>query len=1048
MSLMNLLKKTIGFIAVFSTVPGAYALTARPSVVGTAISRMPTMTAYVSGSTGTTATTSSLLENSECIDAYTSCLKGSDVCGENFEECTNNTLFFSKKSLCASTLMQCSTSGITSLFGTGNQTSLATQNSDGEYTYPTAGSVLGQLISAAEISNRYDTSDCVKRYTSCLKKDDVCGTDFELCTSNTEFKKQKLFCESTLARCQSDGIKELFGTTNTSANPTADSRVGIMISEGAALAAVNAVSTCYKVVDQCFLNACATNPYKCKEGSSQEIIKYVENVNNTDGVLVSTAGEDFVQTTINRSEVSGFLKNSCLETIGGNKYCYATFIGNGSMPTNSQLRDEDNRDEIYSEAYSSRMNDSMRAKIDDLITQFDKKAKERCAETIISCAMRTCGEGSGAACYASAFNSSNTVKGVTNPSTMETIKIGCEAVVNSDTACQYAGATFDNTTGVLMFEEDSLFDKLFTAPDDTDATNPDPVGAVASLNAKLSTSYNQAALDNMKKQCQQVATNCVKSMCGTDYQNCYRNRTDIYSTLTNTGNDSFDSSMNKVGGVLDHTIVLGLCLNTVKANSFCEEHIKAEMARSSADSSYSVNSWGSGITNARDGWLDAGNYGITAEVQDIDADGNLLCTTADNGNGTAGRCDDASGMYIYPKMVSQTTYAENLAERQVFRDLIADLEMEAQAKYNAKLTKQQNMCMSSNSGGIMGNKDMGSTFLWVKLKNNKVPSNYTVSGLQTKDFVASNDLYGSFCRIRVTIQSDDKYIQDAIRDGADWATAYYAAGDTFTCGSWIPSSVLEEISENVGSAAREDAEAEQPKIAGWMTALGVLGGGTGGGFFGDAVATGDIFGGLTGLQSNKKSGSNSKTAEDYANNCETFADRVKGELDTENSFPDVNSYVNAAITAAKNAKVPSSNINNVTKALSEYNSARTAYSRATSSDRGYSAKQTAANNKRTALQTALETLKTDCDLFSSNYDEDKAEATRRTTGTVIGSVVGGVGGGLLTYYITKSVQDAQLDKAEREAIDEWMDEVGKHLKCYVGSEQFGVYGDVITTSME
>ena len=1035
-------------MAVFSIVPGAYALTARPSVVGTAISRMPTMTAYVSSSTGTTTTTSSLLENSECIDAYTSCLKGSDVCGENFEECTNNTLFFSKKSLCASTLMQCSTSGITSLFGTGNQTSLATQNSDGEYTYPTAGSVLGQLISAAEISNRYDTSDCVKRYTSCLKKDDVCGTDFELCTSNTEFKKQKLFCESTLARCQSDGIKELFGTTSTSSNPTADSRVGIMISEGAALAAVNAVSTCYKVVDQCFLNACATNPYKCKEGSSQEIIKYVENVNNTDGVLVSTAGEDFIQTTINRSEVSGFLKNSCLETIGGNKYCYATFIGNGSMPTNSQLRDEDNRDEIYSEAYSSRMNDSMRAKIDDLVTQFDKKAKERCAETIISCAMRTCGEGSGAACYASAFNSSNTVKGVTNPSTMETIKIGCEAVVNSDTACQYAGATFDNTTGVLMFEENSLFDKLFTAPDDTDAKNPDPVGAVASLNAKLSTSYNQAALDNMKKQCQQVATNCVKSMCGTDYQNCYRNRTDIYSTLTNTGNDSFDSSMNKVGGVLDHTIVLGLCLNTVKANSFCEEHIKAEMARSSADSSYSVNSWGSGITNARDGWLDAGNYGITAEVQDIDADGNLLCTTADNGNGTAGRCDDASGMYIYPKMVSQTTYAQNLAERQVFRDLIADLEMEAQAKYNAKLTKQQNMCMSSNSGGIMGNKDMGSTFLWVKLKNNKVPSNYTVSGLQAKDFVASNDLYGSFCRIRVTIQSDDKYIQDAIRDGADWATAYYAAGDTFTCGSWIPSSVLEEISENVGSAAREDAEAEQPKIAGWMTALGVLGGGTGGGFFGDAVATGDIFGGLTGLQSKKKSDSNSKTAEDYANNCETFADRAIEGLGTQGSFPDVNSYVTAAITAAKNAKVPSSNINNVTKALSEYNSARTAFNKAKSSDNGYSTKQNAANDKRTALQTALGTLKTDCDLFSSNYDEDKAEATRRTTGTVIGSVVGGVGGGLLTYYITKSVQDAQLDKAEREAIDEWMDEVGKHIQCYVGSEQFGVYGDVISTSME
>lgn len=1030
-------------MAVFSTVPVAYALTARPSVVGTAMSRMPTMTAYVSGTSSTTATTSSLLENSECIDAYTSCLKGSDVCGENFEECTNNTLFFSKKSLCASTLMQCSTSGITSLFGTGNQTSLATKNSDGEYTYPTSGSVLGQLIEAAAISNRYDTSDCVKRYTSCLKKDDVCGSDFELCTSNTEFKKQKLFCESTLARCQSDGIKELFGTTSTAANPTADSRIGIMISEGAALAAVNAVSTCYKVVDQCFLNACATNPYKCKEGSSQELIKYVENVNNKDGVLVSTAGEDFVQTTINRSEVSGFLKNSCLETIGGNKYCYATFIGNGSMPTNSQLRDEDNRDEIYSEAYSSRMNDSMRAKIDDLITQFDKKAKERCAETIISCAMRTCGEGSGAACYASAFNSSNKVKGVTNPSTMETIKIGCEAVVNSDTACQYAGATFNNATGVLMFEENSLFDKLFTAPDDTDATNPDPVGAVASLNASLSTSYNQSALDSMKKQCQAVATSCVKSMCGTDYQNCYRNRTDIYSTLTNTGNDSFDSSMNKVGGVLDHTIVLGLCLNTVKNNSVCEEHIKAEMARSSADSSYSVNSWGSGITNARDGWLDAGNYGITAEVQDIDADGNLLCTTAENGDGTAGRCDDASGMYIYPKMVSQTTYAQNLAERQVFRDLIADLEMEAQAKYNAKLTKQQNLCMSSNSGGIMGSKDMGSTFLWVKLKSNKIPSNYTVSGLQAKDFVASNDLYGSFCRIRVTIQSDDQYIQEAIRSGADWATAYYAAGDTFTCGSWIPSSVLEDISANVGSAARADAKAAQPKIAGWMTALGVLGGGVGGGFFGDAVATGDIFGGLSGLQSNKKSDKkDTKTSEEYSESCKTFAERAQGEL---GEYSLAKKYSDGAISAAKKLNVPDARIKAVEDAIKALEDLQ---KKAKASNADNAAKEKWETGKSTA-DSALDALIADCELYADNTSvADDDEAKRRTTGTIIGSAVGAIGGGVLTYSITKSVQDAQLDKAEREAIDEWMNEVGNHIQCYIGSEQFGVYGDVITTSME
>lgn len=1037
---MNLLKKTIGFMAAVGVVPAAFALTARPSVIGTASSRMPTMSVNISGSVSGTTTSSTLLANSECIDAYTSCLKGSDVCGPNFEECTNNTLFFSKRPLCASTLMQCSTSGVNALFGTSNQTSFSNKDSNGEYVYPTAGSVLGQLIEAAAISNRYDTSDCVKRYTNCLKKDDVCGSDFELCTSNTEFKKQKLFCESTLARCQSEGIQELFGTTNTTSNPTSDSRLGIMISEGAALAAVNAVSTCYKVVDQCFLNACSANPYKCKEGSSQELIKYVENVSSENGTTLSVSTDNYVQSTVSRSEVSGYIKNSCLETIGGNKYCYATFIGNGVMPTNSQLMDEDNRDEIYSEAYSARMNDSMRSKIDDLITQFDKKVKERCADTIVSCAMRTCGEGSGAACYASAFNSANTVKGVTNPATMEGIKTGCEAIVNNDTACQYAAATFDTTTGALIFEENSLFDKLFTAPDDVNVSNPDPVGAVATLNASLSTSYNQAALDSMKKQCQSIATSCVKSMCGTDYQNCYRNRTDIYSTLTNTGNDSFDSSMNKVGGVLDHTIVLGLCLNTVKNNSVCEEHIKAEMARSSANSSYNVNSWGAGITNARDGWLDAGNYSITAEVQDVDADGNLLCTTAADGNGTSGRCDDASGMYIYPKMVSQTTYAQNMAERQVFRDLIADLEMEAQAKYNAKLTKQQNMCMSGNAGGITGNKDMGSTYLWVKLKNNKVPSDYTVSGLETNDFVASNDLYGSFCRIRITLQSDDKYIQDAIRNGADWATAYFAAGDAFTCGSWIPSDVLEELSENVGSDARADAKDSQARELQWiMPILGTIGGAFGGAYLGTGISDGKILSGLTNKNASTSSNIDKETA---YKNCRDYADVALNSMSS-----DVNSAKNNIALAVANAGVLGVNASYTTAATNAGNALKEKYEKI-ENDKVVNDTE-AKENAENAVKNALSDLKTQCEVAytSSGAATTNTDNTRRNS-AIAGSVIGGVAGGVLSWAVTNTIQNAKLDSAEQAAMDEWMESVGKHIRCFIGPDEVGVYGDMISTSME
>lgn len=900
---MNLLNKTIGFMAVFSAVPSCFALTARPSVIGTAMSRIPTMATYITGGTNTTTTTNTtLLANADCIEAYTSCLKGGDVCGANFEECTNNTLFFAKRPLCTSTLMQCENTGVSSLFGTSNQAAFANKDANGEYVYPTPGSVLGQLIEAASISNRYDTSDCVKRYTNCLKKEDVCGTDFELCTSNTEFKKQKLFCESTLARCQDEGVTELFGSTNKTANPTSNSRVGIMISEGAALAAVNAVSTCYKVVDQCFLNACAANPYKCKEGSTQEIIKYADNASNTNGATVTTGGTDLIQTTINRSEVSGFLKNACLDTIGANKYCYATFLGNGVMPTNSQLNDEDNKNDIYAEAYSSRMNDAMRSKIDDLITQFDKKVKERCSETIVSCAMRTCGEGSGAACYASAFNSANKIKGVTNPSTMEDIKVGCEAVINNDTACQYATATFDTTTGALIFEQNSLFDKLFTSPDDVDVANPDPVGAVATLNSRLATSYNQAALDQMKKQCEAVATSCVKSMCGTDYQNCYRNRTDVMSTLTNTGNNKFDKSMNKIGGVLDHTIILGLCLNSVKNNSACEEHIKAEIARNKADSSYTANSWGAGITDTRTGWLDAGNYGITTEVQDIDADGNLLCTTAQDGDGSAGRCDDPSGMYVYPKMVSQTTYAQNLAERQVFRDLIADLEMEAQAQYNAKLTYQQNMCISANEGGIIGNKDLGGTFMWVKLTGNKIPSYYSIEGLEEKDFTDSKELYGSFCRVRVKLQSEDPDIQELLKD--DYATAYFATGDTFTCGSWIDTEDLETIANRIAEESVADKAKTQKDVRTWVTVLGTLGSGIAGGYLTDSMQDGDFLGGLLGTNNKKDDDSDildkyTKALNAYVADSNPTTAKMYGE--TMINLANQAGVEAANITAARNA---------------------------------------------------------------------------------------------------------------------------------------------------
>ncbi len=1142
---MSFQRKTISFLSVLACVPAAYAVTARPSVIGTASSRMPTMTTYISQSGTTTSgntTASTLLANTECIDAYTSCMKGADACGSNFEECTTNVLFHGKMPQCLSTLAQCSTAGVQSLFGTGNVSALSnikTKNTYGEvteYTYPTDGSVLGQLIVGAAISNKYDTSTCVKRYTSCLKKDSVCGADFELCTTSSEFRKQRVYCDSTLARCQSEGLIELFGSTNTTTTPASSSRIGEMIAEGAALAAVNAVSTCYKVVDQCILNACTTNPYKCYENSSKSIVDIVEAINSGSGVL-STDTAATAMDTIAKANISGYIKNSCLDTIGGNKYCYATFLGEGQMPTSSQLKDEDNQEEVFAEAYSARMNSSMKSKIEDLVNQFDTKAKSKCTETIKKCVMGVCGSGSGAACYSQVF--SHRDKSINNSASYEEIKTGCSAVVNTDAYCKYAAAN-PTSAGSYSYTyiNNDAFDILFPAYDDG---GNDPIGVVASLNASLASSYSDAAIAQMKRQCQAVATSCVKSMCGTDYQNCYRNRTDVYSSLTDTGESTFDKSMNKVGGVLDYTIVLGLCLDTVKNASVCEEHLAIERNRLKMSNNTSTNSWG-GASSTRDGWIDAGSatkvVGENA-IQATDENGNQLCTAKGGSDQrTCYSVDAAGNIYDQPVIIGYDTYVQSQAASTLFKDLIYDLEKEAQAKYNAKLTKQQNMCMSSNNGGVMGNKDTGSTFMWVKLKSQKVPASYPTMGLQSNQFAASNDIYNSFCRVRITLQSDDKKIQDVISKGTSWSTAYFAAGDSFTCGSWIPGTALEQLAQAVADDARSDAGRGNGRTRGWLTALGTVAGGGLGAYGGSKLADSSFLGGLTGNGTVKNSVESAEECVNYGNRYFSATDSTKKR-----------SYVTKMLTSARKIntnKAPKGiekqqlqeAIAELTDAMQSNNMLSSSYSSGDSSDncsvRAYASVKSAGTNEAVVefyckdadkepgadhickngdanknystdsssyghtwvvmkcnsgrvsleqmrdrlketyndktnlpfdgtsitmyynsssastnggnaeLDKAVNNLSAQCQL----WNDDSAGQKTKSISTAVGAGVGAVAGGVLAYQATKSVQDAKLDKVEKEAYDEWMNEVGNHIRCYVGGDEVGMYGDIISTSME
>ena len=1049
---MNLLKKTVGFMAVLCVVPAAIALTARPSVIGTASTRMPTMTAYinsVSGSTSGTSSSSNLLDNAECIDAYTSCMKSGDACGNGFEECTTKVLFHAKMPQCLSVLAQCTASGINALFGTSSTTALSNVSSRNEYdevtdyTYPTDGSVMGQMITGAAISNMYDTGDCVRRYTSCLQRDNVCGSEFELCTTNTEFRKQMVLCDSTLARCQAAGKIELFGSATTTANPTADSRVGVMIAEGAALAAVNAVSTCYKVVDQCILGACSENPYKCVENMSETTISLVDAVKT--GVLTTVQPNLLISVadTISRSDVQSYIKNMCLDTIGGNKYCYATFLGNGVMPTSSQLSDADNQEDVFAEAYSARMNDSMRARLNDLIEDFDSDAKEKCSETIASCVMRVCGGGNGAACYSLVY--SNVDKSINNDAVYDEIKTGCESIVNTDPYCQYAAQNPTSTgTYTYAYNQTDAFTTLFPEYDDG---GDDPIGVIASLNASLATSYSDAAIAQMRTQCENVAKSCVKSMCGDEYTNCYRNRTDIYSSLTNTGTASYDNSMNKVGGVLDYTIVLGLCLDTVKNASVCQEHLAIETAKMRLNNATKTASWGAGASNVRSGWLDAGSSVsldtvTTDQVQATDFDGNLLCRADDGSQGVCNTVTASGQIYDEPVYITYSTYAQNLATETMFSSLLYDIEKEAQAIYNSKLTQEQNRCLAANAGGLLAKNDTGSSFMWAKLRSNRIPDDYAVNGLERNNFIASNDLYGSFCAVRVSIQSDDPDIQ-AVMNGADWTSAYFAVGDALTCGSWIPYDELEEIANAVAEEQTADKAESQKRTRTWVGVLGGLGSAVGGAFLGKGIQDGTVLGGLTGKKNNTDQTDVTK------NRIDTMLSTMRSPYAGAGSM--VQSYWTSIESTANSLNVNSTVVNNaatqVTNWVNEFNE----WERANITNRSANATQPAPSytsfksTNDSAVQSALSALKTEIDAADGNSDSGGAPAW---LGPTLGAAVTGAAGATILTLATRDIQNANLSAEQKQIYEDWMNNVGRHIKCFIGGEEAADFGDIITISLD
>lgn len=1088
---MRNIVKIFGLLSIIAVIPGAMAATSRVSVINKASPRLPSIAGrLISGTTNTvtnttTSSTAAYYSDSECIEKYTDCIKEDDVCGSDFQECTTNVLFHGQMSKCLSVLYQCSSSGINALFGTTAINALSNvasdgKNTDGEiikYEYPKDGSVLGQLIIGAEITNKLTTEQCVRRYTNCLQRDDICGSDFELCTTNKAFRKQALLCDSTLQRCQAEGKKQLFGSVANanSLSYAADSRIGTMVSEGNALAALNAVRTCQKVTDNCLVSACSKNPLRCVEGINMAMIDaadFITGGTELGGATSSTQNltenyNDNYLESLTGSDIRKMLKAQCLETIGSNKYCHMTY--REKAPSNKELVDIDLQEDVFSLAYAARK-DAVNTKVQEAMKKFDTKAKNNCLDTIKSCAMRSCGGGLGSVCYKQAGNGTTGVQ-VNGANTYGDIMAGCAAIVNADANCIYAATSTEGDGYTYTYyddSEDSAFNRLF--PQYGDSAR-DPIGAVATLNALLATSYNDAAIEKMKKQCQTVALSCVKSMCGKDYMNCYRNRTDVIAEGTySTGSAKFDSSMNKVGGVLDYNIVIGLCMNTVKNSSVCEEHLKIATA-TWRNSEYSDSeSWGANNT-VREAWLGSNttkwaqdNYmndvviacasndkdceGTTMEPKDGDCIGIVDTITDDEGNVT-------SCTYDQKITISESEYVLRNAATTMFQTLLADEEMKVQQLYNSKLTKEQNICKSNSNGGVRGRNDTVSTFMWVKLRNSKVPNDYVTKGLKANKFVETGDLYGAFCRARITVQSDDKDIQNML---GDKATAYFAVGDSFTCGSWISDADLRKISDTVGN--RElckqgygqwvDGECKGSKLStkekiayAWGTVAPALAG-TGIGL--GLTESGLINKAIT--KGNENNSVSQATIDKWGDSCSESAQKALDAINGKDSSTDIdelntsvrsaNMYAGYVYTACHNMGISESEgCKNLSISCSiKTGEAEAEDAKVRNSDR--------CDKSITSFRGDMQTLKYICDNYIATGENGRGAKAARTIIPIATTLAGGA----LGAGITASVIKQNRENIKNTAAQQWMDEIGEHIQCYIGTEELGTYGDVVSIELD
>ena len=346
--------------------------------------------------------------------------------------------------------------------------------------------------------------------------------------------------------------------------------------------------------------------------------------------------------------------------------------------------------------------------------------------------------------------------------------------------------------------------------------------------------------------------------------------------------------------------------------------------------------------------------------------------------------------------------------------------------------------------------------------------------LKPNQFTTSNDLYGSFCRARITVVSDDQAINEKL---GSKAVAYFAVGDAFECGSWIDSKTMEAIEKEVKKGEGMSSWKKKAALA-WSTVGGALLGGTAGGLVGNYLANGQI-GGNGLLNSDAKVNANNKTnAGSCVNNLNKCLDSTSNLSACRAGLRDaraagVNTNVNwddfgsteirctdRLTTVNDSGYIWCPNVDDTNqKSICTSNSNSWCCNDETKFKNGVEGK--CINSKgdiKAQGEVLTQNIATGTGLNNNNKNQIEkvlAECQNKVrdnkssaTATGLGVGIGAVTGGLLGFGISKTVVDAKDAQAKDKALAEWRAALGEHIRCYLGSEDVAGYGEYVSFNFE